>query len=128
MINRRTFLAGAAALTTGLILPPSPTENAEAVRRYWSLDRTMMHKPGEWQIVFREPEHLGMLGYQAAAWRDRPDLPFGVWNGIEFVRREQYTSPPVFASDAERLGRDPRDLAIEFLSREMAYADKPIIL
>jgi hypothetical protein len=42
MIDRRTLFKGIAGLAGGLILPPSVAENAEAARRYWSLDRTMI--------------------------------------------------------------------------------------
>jgi hypothetical protein len=42
MTTRRTILKGLAATAAGLILPPTLAENAEAVRRYWALDRTML--------------------------------------------------------------------------------------
>jgi hypothetical protein len=40
-VSRRSFLQGVAGIAAGLILPPTLAENAEAVRRYWVLDRTM---------------------------------------------------------------------------------------
>jgi hypothetical protein len=41
-LNRRTLLKGLAAVGVGLILPPTLEENAEAARRFWALDATMV--------------------------------------------------------------------------------------
>lgn len=42
-MNRRGFLKGALAVTAGaIILPATLEENAEAVRRYWALDQSMV--------------------------------------------------------------------------------------
>jgi hypothetical protein len=43
-MNRRHLLQGLAGLGAGLLLPATVEENAEAVRRYWALDRTMVHR------------------------------------------------------------------------------------
>lgn len=43
-MNRRGLLKGVVGLTTGLLLPSTVGENAETARRYWALDRTMMHQ------------------------------------------------------------------------------------
>lgn len=51
-MNRRRLIQSAAALAAGLILPPTLTENVEAVeRRYWSLDQTMLSS--DWHITER---------------------------------------------------------------------------
>jgi hypothetical protein len=42
MTTRRGFLVGSAAVAAGLLLSPTLAENAEAARRYWALDRTML--------------------------------------------------------------------------------------
>lgn len=61
-MNRRSLLKGSLALATGLILPPTLAENAEAARRYWSLDRTMV-PPVTMRIQWwaEEPYSLGSL-------------------------------------------------------------------
>jgi hypothetical protein len=41
-MDRRSFLKGALGLASALVLPPTVTENAEDVRRFWALDRTMV--------------------------------------------------------------------------------------
>jgi hypothetical protein len=41
-MDRRTFLKGLTGLGAALILPPSLVDNAEAARRFWALDRTMI--------------------------------------------------------------------------------------
>ncbi|MDQ3124784.1 MAG: hypothetical protein M3Q74_04190 [Pseudomonadota bacterium] len=41
-MDRRTLLKGIAGAAAGLVLPTTVGENAEAVRRYWALDRTMV--------------------------------------------------------------------------------------
>ena len=42
MVSRRTFLKGLAAGASALVLPPTLTDNAEAARRFWALDSTMV--------------------------------------------------------------------------------------
>lgn len=62
-MNRRTLLGGALATVAGLLLPATLDENVEAVRRYWSLDRTMVtptsyqhtwewDRPGNFTLTF----------------------------------------------------------------------------
>lgn len=48
MTTRRGFLHGIGVVVAGLILPPTLAENAEAARRFWALDQTMVsgHVPG----------------------------------------------------------------------------------
>jgi hypothetical protein len=41
-MNRRSFVKGLAAVGASLVLPPTLEENAEAVQRFWALDRTMV--------------------------------------------------------------------------------------
>lgn len=57
-MNRRALLQGIAALSAGLILPPTLIENAEAERRFWALDRTMVSPIGDVQ-----PSDYGQLAY-----------------------------------------------------------------
>ncbi len=51
MPTRRTFLRGLMAGAAALVLPPSLKENAEATRRFWSLDSTML-KPEMSVVTF----------------------------------------------------------------------------
>lgn len=45
--SRRTFLKkGLAAAAGALVLPPTLGANAEAARRFWALDATMLHRGG----------------------------------------------------------------------------------
>jgi hypothetical protein len=165
-LSRRTVLKGLAASAAALLLPPSLIDNAEAAKRFWALDSTMLgpepdwgmfgpynsaasfgqwvdtihlsdpaigmpaaqaggRPPSPWNLVVRGPEHMGMAAYQAAIYRDRPDLPF-----VRFLdyppmpQREQYESPLVFLADAHRAGVNPREEALRLLAREMAYADE----
>ena len=120
-LSRRELLASLAAL--GLVAAtPDP------VRRYWALDRTMVARPGEWHVVIREPQHLGLAGYEVIALRDRPDLPLGNWDGHSFVRREQYGSGVVFLADALPHGTPALAEAIRVLKLEAAYADDPPLI
>lgn len=106
MLDRRTLLKGIAAAGAALILPPTPAENAEAVRRYWALDRTMLNPAAgfpqvadsmmpwlpdasEWRLVLQGPEHLGRAAYRATfynvhdfrnAWAEA-DLTDERWSG-----------------------------------------------
>ena len=48
MVSRRTFLKGLAAASAALVLPPTLTDNAEAARRFWALDSTMVSPEPEW--------------------------------------------------------------------------------
>lgn len=48
-LSRRSFLKGLAATAGALVLPPTLTDNAEAARRFWALDRTMVGPP-KWQM------------------------------------------------------------------------------
>lgn len=41
-MNRRSFLKGLAGVGAALVLPPTLGENAEAARRFWALDQTMV--------------------------------------------------------------------------------------
>lgn len=67
MMNRRTFLQGIAAAAGALILPPTLEENAEAARRFWALDRTMVGKPLHWQTrVFYD----GLDDSHVAVWAE----------------------------------------------------------
>jgi len=56
-MNRRDLLKGLAGIGAGIILPPTLAENAEAARRYWALDQTMIGgrvyriRAGEWVTV-----------------------------------------------------------------------------
>lgn len=47
LTNRRTFLQAVAGAAVGLVSPPTVAENAEAVRRLWFLDGTMLGNPTE---------------------------------------------------------------------------------
>ncbi len=80
MLNRRQLVQRLAALTAGVILPPTLTENAEAVwsvnqygerivsrdqeRRYWALDQTMLPDRRSWWTT----THLADPGYEWDAW------------------------------------------------------------
>jgi hypothetical protein len=55
-MNRRTLLGGALATAAGLLLPATLDENVETVRRYWSLDRTMV-TPASYEHVTPKYEH-----------------------------------------------------------------------
>jgi hypothetical protein len=69
-MNRRLLLKGAIALAGGLLLPPSLVENAEAVTRYWVLDRTHLAPriPEGWTTTFRGPDQTGMAAIELGAW------------------------------------------------------------
>lgn len=81
-----------------------------------------------WHVVIHGPEHHGMLAWQAAAWRDRPDLPMRQWNGVYLPAQETYVTPLVHEADAYRAGDSARAEVSRILWREMGKSDKPIIL
>ena len=124
-MNRRQLLKGIAALGAGLILPPTLAENTETVRRYWALGAIPAPIPEwnfEWNCVMRGPEHLGLCGWQAAAWRERLDLPLATWEGHSFPRRDQVWTPIVRRYELPG-GVDPRDIVARLLAQEIAWAE-----
>jgi hypothetical protein len=73
MISRRNMLKGLFALTaTGLLIP----QPAEAIRKYWMLDKTHLRPqlPKGWHFIVQKPEHLGypatkIIGYHGRTYR-----------------------------------------------------------
>lgn len=53
-LNRRALLTAALGAGATLILPPTLAENAEAARRYWALNQTMV--PETWDVWTRGPD------------------------------------------------------------------------
>jgi hypothetical protein len=64
-MNRRHLLQRLAGLGSGLLLPATVEENAEAVRRYWALDRTMV--PQTWDFWLRGPTYTAGPFYEGVA-------------------------------------------------------------
>jgi hypothetical protein len=64
-MNRRHLLQRLAGLGSGLLLPATVEENAEAVRRYWALDRTMV--PLTWDFWLRGPAYTAAPFYEGVA-------------------------------------------------------------
>ena len=105
MVSRRTVLKGFAAATSALVLPPTLTDNAEAARRFWALDSTMVTPEPEW----------GMFGpYNTAAsfseWveayesRDHPLIDTLHLRGTSYIRQGdtlRITVPGVWDTPAE---------------------------
>ena len=121
MMNRRLFLQSLGLGAAALILPPTLAENTETVRRYWALGAIPAPIP-EWNCVMRGPEHLGLGGWQAAAWRERLDLPLATWEGHSFPRREQVWTPIVWRYELPG-GVDPLDIVARLLAQEIAWAE-----
>jgi hypothetical protein len=95
-IDRRSLLKGIAALGAGLLLPPGVAAEDERPRIWtgygpggWSRHKIMVpgwtvHGDfatgdawrgvwGEWRLALRGPEEMWFAGYEATAWRPRPD-------------------------------------------------------
>lgn len=95
-LNRRALLTAALGAGTALILPPTLADNAEAARRYWALDQTMV--PGSWLDI---PRGTGLWRTAGNRWVVRVNWPDGVW--------EQHLVVPERTGQTRlRLGRSDR--------------------
>jgi hypothetical protein len=99
-LSRRTILKGLAASAAALVLPPSLTDNAEAAKRFWALDSTMLGPEPDW----------GMFGpYNSGA-------SFGQW-------AEAYDTIDV--SDASGIRRGDLIRIVDFVDGKAVVADPP---
>jgi hypothetical protein len=76
-LSRRSFLKAVAATGAALLLPPSLTDNAEAAKRFWALDSTMLGPEPDWGMF--GPHNSGASFGQWVEAYERRDTPFADW-------------------------------------------------
>ena len=121
-LSRRTFLKGLAATVAGaIVLPPTLEDNAEAAKRFWALDSTMVgprHDADSHVVTATEYHSIFAQWVEAYEPRDTPIIDWALSDpsydavtievGQSYIplRREDWNTPFAEPLSVMRLGPD----------------------